>query len=80
MLKIDQLKLSPEQGEDELRRKAAKILRVDSREISSLTVLRRSIDAREQLFLVYTVAVELGRESAVLARCRDRRVSAYTPT
>lgn len=79
MLKIDQLKLSPGQSEDKLRQKVAKVLHVDSREITSMQILRRSVDAREQLLLVYTVAVTLKNEATAMSRCRDKHVSAYTP-
>ncbi|MBQ0037656.1 MAG: FAD-binding protein [Clostridiales bacterium] len=79
MIKIDQLKLSPGQGEDKLRRKAAGLLRVNPEEITSLTILRRSVDARDELLLVYTVAVEVKREATVLARCRSKQVGPYAP-
>ncbi len=79
MLRVDQLHLAPEQNEAELRRKAAKVLRVAPDRITSLQLLRRAIDARDGLRFVYTVAVSVKDESAVLRRCRDRRVSPYTP-
>ncbi len=79
MLRIDQLHLTVEQNETELRRKAAKVLRVAPDRITSLQLLRRAIDARDGLRFVCTVAVTVKDESAVLRRCRDRRVSAYTP-
>ena len=79
MLKIDQLKLKPGQSEAHLRQKAAACLRVDVSDITAFTVLRRSVDAREDLALVYTVAVALHREDAVLKRCRSHRVSRYQP-
>ena len=41
--------------------------------------LRRAIDARESLTFVYTVAVSAPQEAALLRRCRDKRVTAYTP-
>ena len=79
MLRLDQIKLNPDQGEDALRDKAARVLRVPLKAIRTLQVLRRSVDAREELALVYTVAVEVSDEQRVLRRCSDRRVSAYAP-
>ena len=79
MLRLDQLRLCPGESEERLRGKAARLLRVNPEEILSLTVLRRAVDAREQVVCVYTVAVTLRDEPAVLRRCRDRRVTVYAP-
>ena len=57
MVKIEGLKLAPGQEEALLRGKAARLLRVPEGDILSLQVLRRSVDAREELRLVYTAAV-----------------------
>ena len=79
MLRIDQLHIAPGQGEAALRSKAAKLLRVAPEQITSLQLLRRAIDAREELRIVCSVAVSVKNESAVLRRCRDRRVTVYAP-
>lgn len=77
MLRLDQLKLSPGESERLLRKKAAKLLRVPEGEILSLRVLRRAVDARAPLQLVYAVAVEVRQEKQILRRCRDKRVSVW---
>ena len=79
MLRIDGLKLRPGDNEALLAKKAAKILRVTAEQILSLRILRKSIDAREELHLVYSVAVTLQQEDSTLKRCRDKRVSRYVP-
>ncbi len=79
MLRLDQIKLHPDQGEDALWDRAARLLRLPRSEIRSLTVLRRAVDAREDVALVYTVAVEVAEEQRVLRRCHDRRFSIYEP-
>ena len=79
MLRIDQLRLTPEQPESLLSARAAKVLRIAPEDIEHLEILHRSVDAREQLLLVYTVAVRVKREAQVLRRCHDRRVKSYTP-
>lgn len=56
MLKLEGLKLTPEEKEAALHRKAARLLRIPEEDVLSVQVLRRSIDAREELHLVYTVA------------------------
>ncbi len=75
MLRLDQIKLNPDQSEEALWERSAKLLRLPRREIRSLRVLRRAVDARESPVLVYTVAVEVAEEQRVLRRCADRRVS-----
>ena len=79
MLRIDQIRLLPGDSETLLPVKCARILRLPAEDISSCAVLRRAIDAREGLTLVYTAAVEVKREDVVLRRCRDKRVSRYAP-
>ena len=79
MLRVDQLRLAPGQEESALGGKIARLLRVSTTDILRTEILRRAVDAREELFFVYTVAVEVRQEAAVLRRCRDKRVSAYRP-
>ena len=79
MLRVDQLRLSPGQDTAVLRRKIAKLLRIGEGDILRVELLRRAVDAREELFFVYTAAVEVKQEASVLRRCRDKRVSRYTP-
>ena len=69
MLRLDQIKLNLDQGEDVLRARAARLLRLQPSELKSLQVLRRAVDAREGLSLVYTVAVEVADQARVLRRC-----------
>ena len=79
MLKLEQVKRRPEESEDCLREKAAALLRIPPEEILSLTVLRRAVDARPPICLVYTLAVEVKNEGAVLRRSRCRQASLYLP-
>ena len=75
MLQIERVILSLEESEDRLREKAAAILGLPPREIQALTILRRAIDAREEVRLVYTLRVKVKNEEKVLRRCRSRQVS-----
>ena len=45
MLRIDQLRLLPDQPESDLTAKCARLLRTDPSSLRDLTVLRRAIDA-----------------------------------
>ena len=76
MLKIESIKLSPGQGMAALTAEAARLLRVREKDLLSLKVLRRSIDARKgEVFVVYTVEAAVKDEDAVLKRCRDKKVT-----
>ena len=79
MLKLEGLRLPPGGDEAELAALAAKLLRVPAQELRSLRILRRSVDAREDVALTYTLAVSLDHEAAVLRRCRSRKVSRLEP-
>ena len=79
MLKLEGLKLAPEEKEAALHRRAARLLRIPEEDVLSVQVLRRSIDAREELHLVYTVAAEVRQEKQVLRRCDERVEDALLP-
>ena len=73
MLKIESIKLSPGQGMAALTAEAARLLRVREKDLLSLKILRRSIDARKgEVSVVYTVEAASKDETAVLKRCRDK--------
>ena len=79
MLRIENLKLSPGGGPFALRNAVLHILRIPEKDLLALHILRRSIDAREGVRMVYTVEVEAADEAAVLRRCRDKHVSKAAP-
>lgn len=78
MLKIEHLTQTPGESDSELYRAAARILRVSEKDIDHIRILRRSVDARENVQFVYTVAVEVKNEAAVLRRSRGK-ISRYLP-
>ena len=75
MLRIENLKLPPGSGAAALRQEVLRLLRIPESELSELSILRRSIDAREEVRMVYTLEAEVLHEAAVLRRCRDKHVS-----
>lgn len=79
MLKIESIKLPPGAGMAELTAAAARLLRVREKDLTDLRVLRRSVDAREDVALVYTVAAAVKDEGAVLRRCRSKKISRLEP-
>ena len=64
MLKISNIKLSPDQPESLLRSRAAQLLRVEETEITLLQITHKSVDARRKsdVHLVYGVRVFLRDE------------------
>ena len=75
MLRIEGIKLRPGEEERKLYQEAAAALRIGTEAIESLRVVRKSIDARDGVFLVYSVQVAVKNEGRVFSRIRDRRVS-----
>ena len=75
MLQIERIKLTLEEDESLLGQKAASVLRVAPAEIRACRILRKSLDAREGVSFVYTVAVDVKNEGAVLKKCRSKAVS-----
>ena len=79
MIKLEGVRLPPGGGEADLRAQAAKLLRLRPADLRDLRVLRRSVDAREDVTLTYTLAVFAENEPAVLRRCRSRKISRWEP-
>lgn len=79
LLKIEGLKQRPGRGPRDLVREAARVLHTPEHNIKALHVLRRSIDAREDVALVYTVAVEIADEKQLPHRILSGKVSRYAP-
>ena len=62
-----------------LTAETARILKVREKDLQSVRLLRRSVDAREEVKLVYTVEVAVKDEAAVLKRCHSKKVSRPEP-
>ena len=75
MLRIDDIRLLPGEGEDILARRAAEQLRLPTSALEEMRIVRRTVDARRGVFLVYAVQVRVQGEDRVLKRCRSRHVS-----
>ncbi|MCD7757078.1 MAG: FAD-dependent monooxygenase, partial [Clostridiales bacterium] len=77
MLRINNLSLPVDYREEELYRKAAKLLRLPPNQLRRLELVKQSIDARrkDDIHMVLTVNAAVDDEAAVLRRVRDKRVS-----
>ena len=75
MIELRNLRLAPEESEKQLRKKAAKALRLDSSAVKELKILKKSLDARRKndIHYLYTVAVAIdGDENKVLVRAKNK--------
>lgn len=83
MIRIRDLSLAPGQRESELRRLAARQLRLPEGELQTLCIFKKSVDARKKrdIRLIYTVDVSVkGDEERLLAKCKGNpKVSAAEP-
>ncbi|MBR4549301.1 MAG: hypothetical protein IKO83_05210 [Oscillospiraceae bacterium] len=80
MIRVRNIRLGPDENEKELRRRAAKKLRVPEEKIRALRILKKSLDARKKsdLHYVCTVAVTVeGREEELLARAKGPDVDRW---
>lgn len=80
MIRISNIKIKPDGNEKALYKSAAKQLSIREDEIKSLSIIKRSLDARRRpdIFYIYTVDVTLknsGKESAILSKNRHVNIS-----
>ena len=80
MIRIQNIPLPIGGGEEQLRKRAARLLGLNPGQLRSLTLARQSIDARKKsdVHYVCTVHVEVDNEARIMARCRDKNVSLHT--
>lgn len=84
MIRVNQLKIPYEKSRDEqgiLMSKIAKKLNIPKNEITSLTIVRKSIDGREKpdIYFVYSVDVSLENEGKLKSKVFGKDVSKVTP-
>ncbi len=76
MIRIQQIKLAADCKDEQaaLLKKAAKLLRTEPSAIQSLSIVKRSIDARKKpdICRVYTVDVKAADEQAVFWKLRGK--------
>ena len=74
MLRIHQLKAGAQLGNEGLKERAARFLRIPANEIREIHIVRRSVDARKkpEIFYNYTLDVKVRHEEKILGRFRGR--------
>lgn len=80
MIRINNIKMEINHTKEELKQKAAKMLRVKPEAFISFEIQKQSIDARKkpELFYVYTIDVEISHEKKILEKSRCRQASLET--
>jgi len=70
MIRVPEIKLSLDQDESMILKEVARKLRIESEDIISYSIFKKSIDARKKsdLHFVYTVDVELKNEDIILKK------------
>lgn len=82
MIRINEIKLSLDEDEILLKQKAAKILKINEKYIKSLTIFKKSIDARKKdnIHFTYSVDVALSLdEQQIASKCKSGKVSLSKP-
>ncbi len=77
MIQITQVKLPIDHSQEDLRKKAAKLLKISSDSIKSLKVVRQSLDARRkgEILWIYTLDVEVDREAQIVRKAKNSQIS-----
>ena len=78
MLRINELKLSLDGTEEDLKNSAAKVLHIQPNDITKMSIFKRSIDSRKKDNIFFSCAVDVeinGNEEKILKKSDSRRVS-----
>ncbi|MCR5208262.1 MAG: hypothetical protein K6C14_07300 [Eubacterium sp.] len=82
MIRINEIKLSLDEDEALLRAKASKILKVNEKYIKSLTIYKKSVDARKKdsVHFTYSVDVEISLdEEQIVRKCKSGKAVIAAP-
>ena len=76
MIRINQLKLPIDHTEQDLYKKAAKTLKIDSKMIEDINIIRQSLDARKKndIIYVYSIDVKVSKEKQILKKVNNNNV------
>ena len=77
MIRINQLTLPVDHAEEAIKKKAAKLLKIDESAIGEIQIVHRSIDARKkpQLLFSYIVDVQAEKKRQQSSKRRQTRMS-----
>lgn len=82
MIRINEIKLSFDEDESILKQKSAKVLRINEKYITRLTIFKKSVDARKKdnVHFTYSVDVEISLdEKQIAAKSKSSKVCIVEP-
>ncbi|MCD7871958.1 MAG: hypothetical protein LUG21_01355 [Clostridiales bacterium] len=82
MIRINEIKLSLDEDEKQLKSKAAKLLHINEKYIKSLKIYKKSVDARkkEDVHFTYSVDVEIRLdENQIAEKSKNGKISVVKP-
>ncbi|MGN0458884.1 MAG: NAD(P)/FAD-dependent oxidoreductase [Eubacterium sp.] len=82
MIRINEIKLSLDEDEALLTKKAAKVLHINEKYIDSLTIYKKSIDARHRDDVHFTYSVDVCitlDENQIVSKCKSNKASVIKP-
>ena len=82
MIRINEIKLSLDEEETLLKAKASKILKINEKYIKTLTIFKKSIDARrkDDVHFSYSVDVEIALdEEQIVRKCKSGKATVVKP-
>lgn len=76
MIKITQIKVPIEHCEEDVKKKAAKLLKLPEDKLFEFEILKRSLDARKkpELFYSYTVRVKTDKEEKLVKKLKNKDI------
>lgn len=82
MIRINEIRLSLDDNESILKAKAAKVLRINEKYISSIAIYKKSIDARKKddIHFTYSIDVEIELdEEQIVEKCKSAKAIIVKP-
>ncbi|MDE6124003.1 MAG: hypothetical protein K2G22_02095, partial [Eubacterium sp.] len=82
MIRINEIKLSLDEEENLLTEKAAKILKINKKYIKSLSIFKKSVDARKKDDVHFTYSIDIAislDEDQIVSKCKSPKVSVTKP-
>lgn len=82
MIRINEIKLALDDDEAILKQKASKVLRINEKYIDTLTIFKKSVDARHKDDVHFTYSVDVTitlDEEQIVAKCRSNKVQIVKP-
>lgn len=82
MIRINEIRLGLDDSQELLKSKAGKILKINEKYINSLTIYKKSVDARKKddIHFTYSVDVEIALdEEQIVSKCKSNKVTLVKP-